>query len=605
MSGYKKTVQDSAPAGFWTFDGEPYDANTRLHTHSPLVIFDESTHSNDGILMIGNQEPNYTYRAGMPSLVAQEPSLQSCFCVGAYGKINGVYPKALVQIPHTSSYNTSASNGSFTIALLLNKPSDESVFRTAEYPSGPWTSTLTRNIISKPGMFSLLLIDYWSTTDVLSAIFPNGTMSIPVTSIPNFYGTTHHIVARWSVVPGSIDGGAFTGTATLIVDGVTVGKSTTEYLDVPPATSGSTLPFEIGGTSTASATYDDRATSRTYIDQIAFWTSALPNIMVWRLFKKIWGYQDMLLKKAPSIYIPFEDDPVTNSTGVYLAAGTGLTSYHVGDVVRARPGPTNIPGSKSMLFARATHVVKAVSNGMDISPLTLNADNYAFEMWIKTAANQRAVIMSMQGNDKPYLGPLIEINVNSEGGYANGVITYRENEITAVSTPANDFTNNGAFIHVIVQRRGGEYLEIFVNGDLKASKLVAKQGINAKYSLINLMGSPPGNLYCDGSMAHFAVYNGKTFEEFEASTRYQFTTIYRVRGVTTLRAAPYSARVRLYHYRSGVLVDQMDSQAADGSFTFYLKDNSLVTSQILSMNDSNVRVRGFGPIIPAEILDPY
>ena len=104
-------------------------------------------------------------------------------------------------------------------------------------------------------------------------------------------------------------------------------------------------------------------------------------------------------------------------------------------------------------------------------------------------------------------------------------------------------------------------------------------------------------------MAHLAIYNGKTFDEFEASSRYQYAVIYRVRGNTTLRGVPYRARVRLYNYVTGGLVDQDDSLASDGSFTFYLKDNSLLCSQILAMNDTNVRVRGFGPISPAEIPD--
>ena len=61
--------------------------------------------------------------------------------------------------------------------------------------------------------------------------------------------------------------------------------------------------------------------------------------------------------------------------------------------------------------------------------------------------------------------------------------------------------------------------------------------------------------------------------------------------------------MRLYHYRTGELVDQGDSAASDGAFTFYLKDNSQICAQILSMADSNIRVRGFGPINPAEIPD--
>lgn len=236
--------------------------------------------------------------------------------------------------------------------------------------------------------------------------------------------------------------------------------------------------------------------------------------------------------------------------------------------------------------------------------LNWDANNYAIEFWIKTGGSERAVILSAQGADKPYSGPLIELNIGPTGAYLNGSIAFTESEGNLVATPSGNFLNNGSWHHVIVQRRAGLYLEIIVDGSLMASKQVPKAvGLNAWANIIYMMGAGPGKLYCDGELSHLAIYNGRTFDEFEAASRYQYATIYRVRGNTTLRGVPYRARVRLYNYRTGELVDQGDSAASDGGFTFYLKDNATLCSQILSMADTNVRVRGFGPISPAEIPD--
>lgn len=603
MAGFKKTIQDFLPAGFYTFDGDAFDPTVRLLTSIPRIVMDESTHQNDGLLLVGAEEPTKAYRAGMASLVSIEPSAQYSMCFGFYGKVNGVWPKALIQVPHHTSFENATNRGSFTFLLLFKKPSDESYVRTTEYPDLTYAN-FVKTLIHKPGMMNIQFHEPYYAAPFCRFIFPNGEIDVLYSDIVQFHDSQHLVIARWEVRP--VDGGTgFVGVATVSIDGSVVGTRSAAYADTPPVTAVN-QPMEIGGTSTSSGQLDDRMTTPVYIDQVAVWNRALKNVEQLRLFKKVWEYQEMVMRKGPVIYLPLQDDAVLADTTVFKRGFGSIDTadaYHTGSVVRVRPGPPALPASRAMLFAEAMLQIRNNNNYYSATWLTWDLDNYAIEFWIKTGGTERAVIFASQGADKPYAGPLIELNIGPTGGFSNGTLSFTESEGSFVATPSGEFINNGSWHHVIAQRREGKYLELIVDGELKASKLVPKSTLNAWASVIYLMGVAPGRLYCNGELSHLAIYNGKTFDQFEASSRFQYATIYRVRGNTTLRGVPYRARVRLYNYRTGEMVDQDDSKASDGSFTFYMKDNSLLCSQILAMNDTNVRVRGFGPIAPAEIPD--
>lgn len=599
MSGYKRTVQEFGPAGFWTFDGEPYNFTDRTFTHLPLTIFDESANLNDGLLLVGNEQPQKAYRAGMTSLVLLEPGLQQSIAFGFYGKVQGVWPKAYVQIQDSPAYDTSANNGSFTVAMLFKKTVDETDLRAQEYPS-IHTTTLVKTIFEKAGLFTFKISDNWSTADTVSFTFPNGTTNLSIATIANFYGVEHHLVARWEVKVGQ---GGLVGTALVIVDGVTIMEKSTVYTSLPPVTYFPNT-INLGGSADNSTVFNDRATAPTYLDQVALFTRALTTVEIFRLFKKVWQYQDMVLKKGPDIYMTLGDDVnVIDTSTLLLAGSTAISCFHNGQVVRRRPGPPGIPSSLGFLYADAVQILRTTLNTSYPRPATLDADNYSIELWLKTSETSRATVMSWQGVEKPFGGPTIELNVTDTGAYRSGALTFRDGETGGVTTPIAEFLNNGVYNHIVVQRRLGSLLEIIVNGKLKASAAIAKGGVNAYPGSISLMGSLPGNLYCDGELAHFAVYKDKTFTAEEAASRSGYTTIYRIRGNVTLRGVPYSATVRMYDYASGELVGSLLSASADGSYEFYLKDNSPLAAQILSTNDTNVRVRGFGPVVPAEIPD--
>lgn len=598
MSGYKRTVQEFGPAGFWTFDGEPYNYTDRTFTHQPLTIFDESETLHDGLLMLGDEYPDKAYRAGMTSLVLLEPGLQQSLALGYYGKIQGTWPKAYVQVTDNAAFDTSANNGSFTVVMMFKKTTDEADLRAQEYPTMS-TYDFTKTVFEKAGLFTFTIVDRWATTDRVIFTFPNGSTTLAITDIANFYGVEHHLVAKWEVAVGQ---GGLVGTATVIIDGVTIMEKSTVYTSVVPTTYFPNT-ISIGGNSLNSTRYDDRATSPLYIDQVALFTRALTTVEIFRLFKKVWQYQDMVMKKAPDIYMTLGDDVNVVDTSTILLAGSA-TCFHTGQVVRRRSGPPGIPSSLGFLYADAVQIIRAkISSSSLVRPVDLDTDNYSVEMWLKTSETSRATVMSWQGVEKPFGGPTIELNVTAAGAYRSGALTFKDGETGGVTTPIGEFLNDGVYNHIVVQRRLGSILEIIVNGKLKASAAIAKGGVNVYPGIISLMGSLPGNLYCDGELSHFAVYKDKTFTEAEASSRSGYTTIYRIRGNVTLRGVPYSATVRMYDYASGALVGSLLSASADGSYEFYLKDNSPLAAQILSTNDTNVRVRGFGPVVPAEIPD--
>lgn len=597
MSGFKRTVQELKPVGFWTFDGEPVAPSTRLYTHSPLAIFDESDVYNDGALIVDSTESEHAYRAGTGSLVSLELAQQSSICFGYYGKYNGFYPKSYVYIPNISLYDTRANFGSFTLTFLFEKTADEAVFRNVEYPSY-YGADLMRPIINKPGLISIYLHDNFYTDDYLAFSFPNGMLNVYNTDI-TMYGKKHFIAVKWECIQAGDPLAPYRGTASVMIDGVTVATRTT-YTDTPPDTYVNST-FEIGGSSISQGSaYDDRATSATYIDQVAYFAKALSQTNIYRLYKKCFTYEDLILRRGPYLYLPFNDNSAVITDSVRTLAGNEWSTTY-GQVVKEQAGPVSIPTARSFMF------VNAMLNHRNPSPpyyggLSLDADNYSVMMWAKIGGNRRSVIFSMQGETKPFAGPLIELNVGNGGQFLNGGLQFSESEEAWVSTPPGLLFNDEAWNLIVAQRRG-DVLELYVNGELLASKSFARQGINGLYSSINLMGTPPGNLYTDGFLSHFAIFSGKSLEPAEIAMFYTYTKIYRARGSTTLRGAPYSARVRLYSYRTGELKQQADSDPNTGEYTFYLENNELLTTQVLSMNDRNVRVRGYGPITPGEMED--
>jgi hypothetical protein len=598
MSGYKKTIQELKPAGFWSFDGEPYDPTSRLFTHSPLTIYDEGDQASDAILLVGAEHPERAYRAGMASLVGLELAQQQSVSFGHYGVFDASIPKAVVQIPHRQAFENEQNYGSFCWQFLLNKVSDETAFRSSTHGQ-PWRySDHPRHILHKPAQLTVVVNDRYSSPDIVTITFPNGAVSIETNSIPKFYNSTHHIVCNWEV-RGTASG--YEGTATVYIDGMVYHQKTTSYADVFPVTSVN-QPAELAGRSDAAFPHD-RCTSATYLDAIAFWNRALRPVEVYRLFKKIWQYVDMVKKKAPVLMVNMQDEESVSSTDIYMDAGSGLQCRHSGQVTRHRPGPPNVPGSRSMLFSDAMVNIRATTNYQSPQPVSLDRNNYAIEFWVSPATAERAVLMSMQNAEVPFAGPLIELNVNASGQWANGCIAFTESNGIAVSTPSGSFFNDGAWHHVVAQRRG-EFMELFVDGKLMVSERKALGPFLGFPSDIKLMGVAPGRLSCPGGMSYFAMYSGRTFTEYEVSSRHSYSIIYRVRGNTTLRGIPYRARVRLYDYITGELIDEMDSATTDGLFQFYLKDNSLVNAFVAAMNDQNVRVRAFGPLVPAEIQDP-
>lgn len=598
MSGFKRTIQELNPAGFWTFDGEPVAPSTRLYTHTPLTVFDESNVYNDGTMMADSTEYEHSYRAGTGSLVSLELAQQASLCFGYYGKYNGTYPKSFVYVPNIALYDTRANFGSFTLIFLFEKTADEAVFRNAEYPSY-YGWDLTRPIINKPGLINIYLYDSYYYDDYLVFSFPNGVLNVYNATI-SLYGKKHFVAAKWDCVQTGDPLSPYRGTASVLIDGVTVATRTTTYADTPPGTYVNST-FEIGGSSSASASgFGDRATSATYIDQVAYFTKALSQTNIFRLYKKCFSYEDLILRRGPYLYLPFSDNSATITNTVVPLAGNNWSTVY-GPVAKEQVGPISIPSARAFLFADGMVNHRSPSYTYYNGP-SLDVNNYSIMLWAKIGGNQRSVIFSMQSETSPFAGPLIELNVGNGGQFLNGGIQFSESESAWVSTPPGMLFNEGTWILIVAQRRG-DILELYVNGELLASKSYTRQGINGLFNSINLMGVAPGKLYTGGFLSHFALFSGKTMEAAEIAMFHTYTRIYRARGSTTLRGAPYSARVRLYSYRTGELKQQDDSDPSTGEYTFYLDNNELLTTQVLSMNDHNVRVRGYGPITPGEMED--
>lgn len=612
MSGYKQHINQHSPVMFITFDGDPYDSFTRKLTATPQTIQDETPYQNNAILH--NESEDYpAYRMGLPSMVELEPTDQRSISFGWYGHQPNAptrWPKAFLEVPHQTHLALEDNNGSFTFSFLLNKESDEQHWRTVEQSlGGPWSSSLVRPLIRKAGVFYMWYQDNWNTPDQIHITYPGGQLTWTVESW--LYAKNHVITFTWHV--RETDPNVYVGTATFYINGRVIATAEHSYFDTHPSST-SSAPIEIAGTiNTGGSTFADRATTNTMIDQIFILNKSLTDDEVNRLYKKARSYDSMILHARPLHYWPMADSESAVVTTMADLVGTRNGNYigGVSQVIRQQPPPPRILGGASVQFINGgTAVVHAYRTNSDTnhySPIFNPTGNFAIEFWARFENSNRSVLFSMQRDDSPYSGILVQANMRN-GVNVPGHIQFNVSQTEFVSSrqtrdngqPYN--FSDGQFHHFVCLRRGPT-IELWIDGILHASKDAPVNPVpNPGPGQIYLMGAAPGDLNTTGYMSACAVYQ-LSLDPAEIRARNLYSQIYRIRGTVTLQGNPHQATVRAIDHRSGNLVREVLSDSNTGDYTIELYNNSLIDLMALNKQDRNIRYRVYGPITPSVFDD--
>lgn len=583
MSGYKTTIKSYFPKMLLTFDGDAFNANKTLAA-VPAVIIDESEFDNNGLLLESGTT-FYGHRLDMPSLVLQEPAGRS-ISFGYYGRQPGGNPweKGYIEVPHSSSLAFNDFDGAFSVVFLYKKELNGSYYRANE--PGASSASFSRPIISKSGVFNLTVVYQFGNFDYLNLDLPDGK-NLRYTLPSDFHGVGHLIAFTWN--PVTTDSGKVC-IGTFYVDGVIVATASYPYFAAFPTTNFAT-PVYIGGSTTNTGNFNDRATDSTLFDQVAIFNEALSAGKISRLLRKIYSYQEMILLAKPNNYWPCQDaETPNNSVLVPLVGSSSATG--IGGITRFTrgvPGPTNIPGSVAASIQNAGQLL--LSN--TFIPMT---QDYTVSFEFAATSNQAALLFTSAGTQRPFNGITVLLNTFNNQ-FQSGAIQVQESEDEFASFSGN--YNDGQY-HTFVIIKRGTVCECWVDG-IKRVQFSASSKSSSNNE-VSIFSNSPGKRGTDGKICHIAIYR-YALSETQILSQSNFSKIYKIRGAVSLRGAPYKANVRLYSHETGEKIQEIFSDVNTGEYLAELYDGRKIDMMILNPQDQTIKYRVYGPVTPSEYED--
>lgn len=596
MAGFKTTLKAYKPQLFITFDGDAFDENSRGFTASPPVILDESGFGNHGILQQSSTQ-YLGYRAGMPSQVGLEPGGQYSVGFGYYGKQVSAnqWEKAYVEVPHSASF-AFPNMGRLSVVWMMNKWTNEEVYRNTA-GSSYLTANLRRPVFIKSGVFRVSMYYPYASTQVMEIELP-GSKTMTWAYPTWFHGANQFMALTWDVQ--TAENGDKVGTARLYCNGAVVATQSFNYYDSYPVMNVPN-PIQIGGyAATSFSNHDDRNTSCLQIDQFAIFDRTLSENEVSRLFRKTLSYQDMILAAKPYAYWPMQDieDPNT-TTAANLISASWLGRYVGGTtrVVRNQPGVSQVPGSKAVYFSNGGQFLVTNQNGVNNgSVVNINGD-YTVEFWFTAESNSTAVLFSMSGEEFPFNGITLTLNMH-QNQFRSGGLQLQETEVDYVSATGN--YNDGREHHCAIVRRGGS-IELWVDGIRIATKPMVRTSTYLP-GVISMFTAAPGRQSTSGKACQMALYSYALDPQLIVA-RSSYQKIYKIRGIVTLRGVPTKANVRLYSHVTGQMIGEVISDASSGDYLAELFDNRNIDMMVLDVNNPTIRYRVYGPVVPSEYED--
>lgn len=614
MAGYKQAVLNYQPQAFITFDGDAFDGATYALTAIPQIIIDESGNGNNA-LFHQDQTTYQGYMLGRSSLTALEPgnqySMSFAYNGGFPAYLGTWFPKTYLEIPNSTSFQF-PNNGSFSVMLELQKSDNGQGFRnfwsTYISPGNTNSNDLIRPILQKGNYLDMHVLAQWSPgNNNIVVTGPDGvTLSIPFSNSGANAGDIKHITYTWEVV-SNLPTSKWKSTSTLYLNGIPFAQNIKTYIDVFPNTNTADSIF-IGGNLVVpnTATYNDRQTDDTRLDQIAIFDKALSAYDVQFFYKKTVTYQNMLNAREPSWVVPFNEPEVPNTYVISPVVGS-ITGQAQGGVTptskiqRQAPGPSNIPGSSATLFQNGGQAMFNVNGGNTGSQVFNPGGDYTIDFWFTCSSGSRGILFSQYDSDYAYNGMLLQINW-AHNQLTPGAVQFSVSDLISVSSIAGNIYNDGAYHYVCMIRRG-MVIELWIDGVLQGTVGIPSIVQTFFPNTVSMFGMPPGELWASGTAA-FLCASTSALTAPEIWGRYNYAVIYKIAGVVTLEGLPTAATIRLYNHTTGALVSTTTSSSIDGSYTMYPPVNMSYDIMILNLTDTTVRYRAYGPLIPSTFDDP-
>jgi len=247
---------------------------------------------------------------------------------------------------------------------------------------------------------------------------------------------------------------------------------------------------------------------------------------------------------------------------------------------------------------------------IDIDSGDLDTSNsYTLELWFKSSdKNKRSILFAALQDDPDWNGLYIWANSNNSTQYPGAIQIAEKRSGNSVNSLLTDPVTNqaldlidGKWHYLVIIRTPEDYLQLWIDnqkhGELQCSPI--SHGSDSIGWVANMR---PGDYKNMCSLSEMAFYN-YAWQELQIQHRYAYATRYRVSGYTLLLGAPIKATVRFYDHLTGMLMGELESDPADGSYVFYSKNNKYLDVVSYIPDEKTTRYRIHGPVIPAEDYD--
>lgn len=612
MSGYKETILSFNPKCFITFDADSlYDTGSWYLRHENIT--DESGNNNHAWIH-QTSELVKSYAMGAPSLIPRETNAENhsfTFSPRSYD-LTAVHPyeKTLLEIFDAESLKL---KDEFTIMFVVNKVNNEQIFRgqkwnytTSQYEN-TWQGTkpLTRQVFNKGDKLSCR----WVWTSLYNRLyfgFPGNEGFIPMTTA--MYNQNLHIMMRRKMK--SLGGGFSQTTDTVWLNGFSIYSYTSE-ISTTPITAENTSSILIGGNQDVSDPdyLNDRQTTTMTIDQFTIFDYALDDNQAYSIYKKMNTYMDTLKIQSPDYYLVCDD--VKSLTKLYLENigntirnSTFLVGTNDDMHMRRQLGPDRLAGDVSILFKNGGMLRYRSVPTTGLSPAFNLTTDFTLSFWCKFSSLDRGVIASLQNEDSPFNGILVQSNVrNNEEDSGSIQFSMREGLYIC---PA-EFTPNGEKIYynddvwrLIHFIRRGDIFEVWIDSN-KVGELptyVDTITINNIY----FMGMAPGTLSTNGNICHVALFY-KALQPQQIIGLSNFYVRQIIRGRVTVQNVARKIMIRVFDHATGQLITEQYCNPETGDYLVEIYSNNYIDIMFLDPSDNNVKYKSFGPVLASQVFD--
>ena len=601
-AGFKQTLKELEPVSLFSFDGEKATENPRFLAGQQ--IFDEMGNAEAHIALEHTREefPCYHLTNGLTPIDAYDQrSLRFCpYGLQPNAPADGLslFPKAYIIAPGVREWDFADNEFTYIVQgrtdySYINWQDSDPEYKDKKR----WSHSSHLNMLFvHEGVISVY--------DSLSSTF-----NYLCIHIPEIHGTNknnaiaikdlHSFSNRETDYPDLLTVRYNKGLLTVFKNLTKVYEQRLSVDDARTDFNRTRRELTIGGTNEDYVQniggFADRCVIPTTLDNFAIFNYALQDAEIIRLYRKMFNFNDLILKEQANQYLPFDDAHKPNFMPRNLGRSKSdfrLTG-NVNNIVTKEKGPFQLGYSTLFLDNAMEGYHVQNSGGNMFNPLK----DFTLFLHFQAVNTDQGILLEQTLQSSTFYG--FTLSINSKNGEAKSgtaeLIVHGHKSITLTDTLALNEWNE------FIMCKRNEQLTVYfnktavvINDTIKYDNHYTKAfEIDCTRLLIGRYQQHPTK----AKLANFVVWTSAVSPYFlQALVDYEYVSY--VRGIVTTAGRPMRAKVRAYNHVTGELINEVWSDEETGAYVIHLLDNTPVDLVVVDDKDILSRVRAYGPIQP-------